>query len=66
MHRRDADLEYTVSDDGVGVTGAEPRGTGLGNVARRLELLFPGKHTLAVMPRSPRGTVVTVRFPLLA
>jgi two-component system LytT family sensor kinase len=66
VRRRAAELEYTVSDDGVGVTGGEARGTGLGNVARRLELLFPGKHALVVTPRAPRGTIVTVRFPLPA
>ena len=40
------------------------RGTGLSNVGRRLELLFPGEHTLKLEPRQPRGTTVTVAFPV--
>jgi hypothetical protein len=39
------------------------RGTGLSNIERRLELLFPGEHTLDLAARSPRGAVVTVDFP---
>jgi signal transduction histidine kinase len=65
VRRRGDELEYAVSDDGVGLTGAElEHGTGLANVRRRLELLFPGRHTLAMAPRTPSGVVVTVRFPL--
>ena len=65
IRRRNGDLEYAVSDDGVGLTGGEPEhGTGLANVKRRLELLFAQRHTLAVMPRAPSGVTVTVRFPI--
>jgi two-component system, LytTR family, sensor kinase len=58
-------LHYTVSDDGEGIkdTVIKP-GTGLSNVARRLELLFPGAHTFALEPRSPKGTVATLSFPV--
>jgi signal transduction histidine kinase len=67
VRRREARLEYTVSDDGAGLgSGAPTRGTGLSNVARRLELLFPNDHTLDVAPRAPRGTVVTIAFPARA
>lgn len=64
--RRDGPrLVYRISDDGVGLAGpTPPRGTGLSNVARRLELLFPNDHTFAVTPREPRGVVVTVSFPV--
>jgi two-component system, LytTR family, sensor kinase len=60
-------LHYTVSDDGAGIEdGAVKAGTGLSNVARRLELLFPKEHTLALARREPRGTVVSVSFPVAA
>src|SRR6201996_5289155 len=44
--RRGDMLQYTVSDDGEGIkdTVIKP-GTGLPNVVRRLELLFPGAHS---------------------
>ena len=58
-------LRYTVADDGIGLPSAPVRhGTGLSNVARRLELMFPGDHEFKLAPRSPRGTIVTVEFPV--
>jgi LytS/YehU family sensor histidine kinase len=57
-------LRYTVSDDGAGLRSAQiSHGTGLSNVARRLELLFGNDHELTLAAREPRGTVVTVAFP---
>jgi two-component system LytT family sensor kinase len=58
-------LRYSVSDDGEGIkdTAIKP-GTGLSNVARRLDLLFPGGHSFGLAPRTPRGTVVTLSFPV--
>jgi two-component system, LytTR family, sensor kinase len=63
VRRAGAHLEYEVSDDGIGLADADPaRGTGLSNIGRRLELLFPNEHTLRIAPRAPRGVVVTVAF----
>jgi sensor histidine kinase YesM len=60
-------LQYTVSDDGAGLSGAPAApGTGLSNISRRLELLFPGAHSFDLSARSPRGAVATVRFPVAA
>jgi two-component system, LytTR family, sensor kinase len=57
-------LRYTVTDDGVGLPDLPMKlGTGLQNVANRLELLFPGDHTLNFARREPGGTTVTATFP---
>jgi signal transduction histidine kinase len=67
VHRRGTRLEYQVSDNGAGLAAAEPaQGTGLGNVRRRLELLFPHDHELTVAAGAPRGVTVTVAFPVPA
>ena len=64
VRRLSGGLEYAISDDGVGLAGAElDHGTGLANVRRRLELLFPKRHSLAVTPRAPSGVTVSVCFP---
>jgi len=63
--RQGSRLAYTVSDTGVGIGGAGIKpGTGLSNVARRLELLYPGAHSLSLAPRQPTGTVATLSFPV--
>ena len=63
--RQGTALRYVVSDDGVGIddTTVKP-GTGLSNVVRRLELLFPGAHSFTLAARHPKGTVVTLSFPV--
>jgi signal transduction histidine kinase len=63
--RQGTRLLYTVSDDGLGIddTRINP-GTGLSNVARRLELLFPGTHAFTLAAGHPTGTVVTLNFPV--
>jgi two-component system, LytTR family, sensor kinase len=64
VRRQAQKLRYTVSDDGVGFSD-QPlvRGTGISNIARRLELLFPGDHELHFSSRQPHGAVVTLSFP---
>ena len=64
VERHGSTLRYLVSDDGVGL-GAQPvrPGTGLSNVQRRLQLLFPGAHDFDLKPRQPRGTLATLSFP---
>jgi sensor histidine kinase YesM len=67
VNRVGARLRYTVADDGVGIPASKVTpGTGLSNVSRRLELLFRADHELTLAPREPRGTVVTVAFPVAA
>jgi LytS/YehU family sensor histidine kinase len=65
VSRHGSMLHYTISDDGVGIkdTAVKP-GTGLSNVARRLELLFPGNHSFGVAAREPKGTLVSLSFPV--
>ena len=63
--RHGSTLQYTISDDGVGIKdGSIKPGTGLSNVQRRLELLFPGAHTFSLAARDPQGTVVNLSFPV--
>jgi two-component system LytT family sensor kinase len=65
VQRTDQNLSYTVSDDGVGMSDSPlGQGTGLSNVSRRLQLLFPNDHTLTFTPRAPCGTVVAIAFPV--
>ena len=67
VRRKGQRLQYTVSDDGTGFpeSGVAP-GTGLSNISRRLDLLFPGDYTFDLAARVPRGAVVTVNFPVAA
>ena len=65
VRRKGHRLRYIIADNGVGLPSTPLRqGTGLSNVARRLELMFPGDHEFNLAPRFPRGTVVTLEFPV--
>lgn len=58
-------LNCTVRDDGAGLTEIPPvMGTGLANVSRRLELMFPGDHQFSLARGTTQGTVVTLIFPV--
>jgi two-component system LytT family sensor kinase len=65
VRRNGNELHYTVSDDGVGLPEKPlERGTGLSNISRRLELLFPDNHELTFGSREPHGAVVSLAFPV--
>jgi len=58
-------LSYQVADDGLGLPeGVMHFGTGLTNIARRLELLFPGAHSFTLTRRDSGGAVANVSFPV--
>jgi two-component system, LytTR family, sensor kinase len=62
--RKGTMLHYSISDDGTGIADSTIKpGTGLSNVQRRLDLLFPGTHTFALSARRPKGTLVSLSFP---
>jgi two-component system, LytTR family, sensor kinase len=64
VRRNGARLQYTISDDGAGLPATPlERGTGLSNIERRLELLFPSNHSLTFESREPRGVNVMLSFP---
>jgi signal transduction histidine kinase len=67
VRRKGQRLQYTVSDDGTGFPDTPiSQGTGLSNISRRLDLLFPGDYTFDLAARVPRGAIVTVNFPVAA
>jgi LytS/YehU family sensor histidine kinase len=60
-------LRLTVSDDGIGLCGAQSAGGGLGlvNLRRRLEQLYPARGQLIVADERT-GTSATVLLPYRA
>ncbi|HUP90388.1 MAG TPA: histidine kinase [Longimicrobiales bacterium] len=57
------ELELEVVDDGAGPPRDLVEGVGLTNTRERLAQLYNGRHTLEIMPITPRGTSVRVTIP---
>jgi signal transduction histidine kinase len=54
----------TVTDTGVGIAKSNNTlGTGLTNLAERLQLAFAGKTSLTLSPIQPHGTCAEITFP---
>jgi len=64
LRRRTEQLTCAVLDDGTGIREPARFGTGLSNVSRRLELLFPDRHEFQVSPVAAGGTRVWLAFPV--
>jgi two-component system sensor histidine kinase YesM len=68
--KRDGALEFTVSDDGIGMDAEKLRGArngagiGLGNVRKRLELYYNRSGLLSIKSAPQEGTVVTLHIPI--
>ena len=64
----DAALTLTVSDDGAGPPeeplSRQRMGIGLGATCRRLELMYPDRHTFTLTGAPGHGTRVTITLPL--
>jgi LytS/YehU family sensor histidine kinase len=56
-------LILSVDDDGRGIAADVKDGVGLRNTRLRLEQLFGADHRLALSPRDPVGTHVTIDLP---
>ncbi|MEP7155457.1 MAG: sensor histidine kinase [Betaproteobacteria bacterium] len=62
--RRTGDaIEISISDTGLGFSGATSTGLGLRNVRERIEKLFDGKGSLVIEENAPAGTCVKVAIP---
>lgn len=58
-------LEITVEDDGIGMTAASHKGTGLENITSRLELFFGrGSTTIEIVQPNTKGLMVRLRMPI--
>lgn len=62
----DGRLEITVTDDGVGIGGAQTSGTGTGlrNIRERLAFIFADRARLSIESREPSGVVSRVSIEL--
>lgn len=56
-------LRCTIDDDGAGIAAGFRDGLGLGNVRRRLQLLYPGAHKLEIARRAGGGSRVELELP---
>jgi len=58
-------LTLEVEDNGTGLPpgNAAPEGIGLGNIRRRLDQLYPGKHSFALGEGAAGGTLARVTIP---
>ncbi len=65
--RNNGNLLITVSDDGVGLGGADgfavEEGVGLSNTRRRLKHLYGDKHLFSMTSNSPSGVKIEIRMP---
>ena len=61
--REGDDLRISISDTGLGFSGATSNGIGLRNVRERLDKLFDGKGSLTIEENQPSGTRAIVVIP---
>jgi len=57
-------MQISVSDTGLGFSGATSGGLGLRNVQERIDKLFGGKGSLIIEENQPAGTCVRLNVPL--
>ncbi|WDK03731.1 sensor histidine kinase [Xanthomonas campestris] len=65
--RQDDQVTLTVADDGQGFNN-HSHGTGIGlkNLRERLQLIYGGKASFAIVPNFPSGVAATISLPLPA
>lgn len=64
-HRHDDHVTLTVADDGQGFnTHSHGTGIGLKNLRERLQLIYAGKASFAIVSNFPSGVAATLSLPL--
>ncbi len=61
--RRGNEIRLSVTDTGVGFSGATSSGIGLKNVRERIAQLFGGRGSIVIEENQPAGTRVVLTFP---